>query len=247
MHSIGLIGGLSWESTALYYQIINREVGRRLGKLHSACMTVRSLDFQQISVMQQAQDWDSMATVMRDAARDLAAARARCVLIGSNTMHRLADEVEAEAGVPLLHIADTTAAAILKTSVRTVALLGTRLTMEQPFYVERLARHGIRCITPLFEDRVEINRIIFGELFLGQIRPESRARLVEIIERLRKFGAQGAILGCTELPMLVAEKDSPVPIFDTTQLHALAAVDFALDGALPARPAAAPASMTLAA
>jgi len=239
MHSIGLIGGLSWESTALYYQIINREIGQRLGKLHSACMTIRSLDFQQISVLQQAKDWDGMAVLMRRAARELVAAGAQCVLIGSNTMHRVADEVEAEAGVPLLHIVDTTAAAILKTSVRTAGLLGTRLTMEQPFYAEHLARHGIECITPPYEDRVEVNRIIFDELFLGQIKRESRARLVAIVDRLVKRGAQGIVLGCTELPLIIGTQDSAVPMFDTTQLHAMAAVDYGLDGTLPRRPATA--------
>jgi len=238
MQSIGLIGGLSWESTALYYQVINREVGRRLGKLHSACMTIRSLDFEPISTLQKARDWEAMAGVMRAAARDLVAGGARCILIGSNTMHRVAPEVEAGAGVPLVHIVDATARAILQTSARTVGLLGTRLTMEQDFYTDHLALHGIACVTPLLEDRVEVNRIIFDELFLGAIRPASRARLAAIVSGLVERGAEAVILGCTELPLILRQEDSPVPLHDTTRLHSLAAVDFCLDDRLPPRPAA---------
>jgi aspartate racemase len=238
MQSIGLIGGLSWESTALYYQVINREVSRRLGKLHSACMTIRSLDFEQISTMQKARDWDAMAGVMRAAARDLVASGAQCILIGSNTMHRVAPEIEADTGVPLLHIVDATARAILQTSARTVGLLGTRLTMEQSFYTDHLARHGITCVAPLFEDRMDIDRIIFNELFLGQIKHESRKKLASAIARLVKRGAEAIVLGCTELPLIVRPEDSAVPLFDTTRLHSLAAVDFCLEATLPVRPPA---------
>lgn len=234
LRSIGLIGGLSWESTTLYYQTINREVGRRLGGLRSASITIHSLDFEPISALQKAGDWDAMARLMGRAGRRLADGGAQCVLIGSNTMHRVADAVQAEAGIPLLHIADALAAAVLATPVRTVGLLGTRMTMELPFYVEHLARHGIRCITPDEAQREAVHRIIFGELFLGQVRPESRARLAGIVDDLVQRGAEGMVLGCTELPMILRPEDSPVPLFDTTRLHALAAVDFSLQGVAPA-------------
>lgn len=235
MQSIGLIGGLSWESTALYYQIINREVGRRLGRLHSAKITIHSVDFEQISGLQKAGDWPTMGAILGDAGRDLAAGGAACVLIGSNTMHRVADEVEARSGLPLVHIADATAQAILRTRARTVGLMGTRMTMEQTFYVERLAAHGIDCIVPDEAARAEIHRIIFGELFLGEFKPASRRVLADTMAGLVARGAQGIVLGCTELPLIVRAEDTAVPLFDTTALHALAAVEYSLHGTLPAR------------
>lgn len=240
LRSIGLIGGLSWESTALYYQAINREVGRRLGGLRSAAITVHSLDFEPISALQKAGDWQAMAHLMADAGCRLADGGAQCVLIGSNTMHRVADEVASaihrRAGLPLLHIADTLAAAVLATPVRKVGLMGTRMTMELPFYAAHLARHGIECVVPDEAQRAEIHRIIFGELFLGQVRPQSQAALRRIVDALAARGAEGVVLGCTELPMILRSEDSPVPLFDTTMLHALAAVDFSLTGTLPLAP-----------
>ena len=235
MRPIGLIGGLSWESTTLYYQIINREVGRRLGKLHSAAITIHSLDFERISGLQKAGDWDTMSEIMGSAARDLAAGGVKCVLIGSNTMHRVASTVEQGAGVPLVHIADATAEAILATPARKVGLMGTRMTMEQPFYVDHLAGHGIECIVPDEAQRIEIHRIIFGELFLGEIKPASRRALADIIASLVERGAEGIVLGCTELPLIVTAEDSAVALFDTTTLHALAAVEYSLGGRLPKR------------
>ena len=228
MRTIGLIGGMSWESTALYYEIINREVARRLGGLRSAKISLMSLDFQDIADRQKAGDWDGMADILCRAARGLETAGAQCLLIGTNTMHRLAPQVQSATQVPLLHIADVTADTIIAQGLRKVGLMGTRFTMEQPFYVERLAARGIECIVPAAQERDEIHRIIFEELCRGDFRESSRRALLECIAALNARGAEGVVLGCTELPLLVTQKDSPVPLFDTTALHALAAVDFAL-------------------
>lgn len=228
MKSIGLIGGMSWESTALYYQIINREIGRRLGGLRSARLQLFSLDFEQVVAGQRAGAWDRLAALLADAARCLEDGGADCVLIGTNTMHRVAAQVQAAISVPLLHIADATAAAIRGAGCRRVALLGTRYTMEQPFYVEHLARQGIECTIPDEGDRAEIHRVIFEELCRGDFNAVSRKRLQATIRRLLAAGADGIVLGCTELPLTVSRDDVDAPLFDTTALHALAAVDFAL-------------------
>ena len=231
MKSIGLIGGMSWESTALYYQIINREIGRRLGGLRSARLHLSSLDFEQVVAGQKAGAWDELAALLAAAARSLERAGADCVLIGTNTMHRVADEVQAAVSIPLLHIADVTAAAIRAAGCRRVALLGTRYTMEQPFYVGHLSRHGIECVIPDEIERAEVHRVIFEELCQGDVNRASRKCLQGIIERRVAHGAEGVILGCTELSLTLSKADVDVPLFDTTQLHALAAVDFVLGGA----------------
>ncbi|MEJ5999612.1 aspartate/glutamate racemase family protein [Paucibacter soli] len=228
MKSIGLIGGMSWESTALYYQIINREVARRLGGLHSARLHLQSLDFQQVVARQQSGAWAELSGMLASAGQALQHSGADCVLIGTNTMHRVAPEVQAQLQVPLLHIADATAAAIKAAGCRRVALLGTRYTMEQPFYTEHLARHGIACLVPEEAERAEVHRIIFDELCQGHCLESSRQTLKAIIAGLAAQGAEGAILGCTELPLLLQAADVALPLFDTTRLHALAAVDFAL-------------------
>ncbi len=228
MKTIGLIGGMSWESTALYYQIINREVARRRGGLSSARLNLLSLDFQDIAQRQRAGDWDGMATILCDAAQRLAHSGAECLLIGTNTMHLLAPQVQACTSVPLIHIADVTAAAIRAQGLSSVALTGTRFTMEQPFYVERLAQQGVHCVLPDAAQRLEIHRIIFEELCCGTVKPASRAWFIGCMAELQARGAQGVVLGCTELPMLVQPEDSTLPTFDTTTLHALAAVDFSL-------------------
>jgi aspartate racemase len=230
MKTIGLIGGMSWESTTLYYQTINREVQRRLGGLHSAPFHLISLDFEDIASRQRQQDWDGMGRILADAARRLEEGGADCVLIGTNTMHRIAPEVQAAIGVPLLHIAEVTAQAILAQGLGKVGLLGTRFTMEQPFYVEHLAARGIECLVPDELARAEVHRIIFEELCKGQFNDGSRRALQEICAELASRGAQGMVLGCTELPLILGSADVPQPIFDTTALHALAAVDFALAG-----------------
>ena len=229
MKTIGLIGGMSWESTALYYQIINREIGRRLGGLRSARLQLASLDFEQVVAGQKAGAWDSLASMLASAARGLEACGADCVLIGTNTMHRVADTVRAAVSIPLLHIADATAAAIRHRGARKVALLGTRYTMEQPFYAAHLARVGIDCVIPDETDRDEVHRVIFDELCKGHVDPASRRRLQSIVQRQTGRGAHGVVLGCTELTMILSQADVALPLFDTTRLHALAAVDFALD------------------
>lgn len=228
MKTLGLIGGMSWESTTLYYQIINREVARRRGGLSSARLNLVSLDFEDIAQRQRAGDWDGMAAILGDAARGLCASGAQCVLIGTNTMHLIAPQVQAAVDVPLIHIADVTADAIRAQGLHTVGLLGTRFTMEQPFYVDRLAERGVRCVVPDEAQRAEVHRIIFEELCRGEVSEASRAWLVQCMADLQARGAQGVVLGCTELPLIVRPQDSVLPTFDTTALHALAAVDFSL-------------------
>ena len=228
MKTIGLIGGMSWESTTLYYQIINREVARRRGGLSSARLNMVSLDFQDIAQRQREGDWAGMAGILAGAAKHLQATGAECVLIGTNTMHKVAPEVQAATGVPLLHIADVTADAIIRAGLGTVGLMGTRFTMEQPFYVERLAERGITCVVPTEAQRAEIHRIIFEELCQGRVLDASRQWLQTCMADLQARGAQGVVLGCTELPLILRPGDSALPMFDTTALHAMAAVEFAL-------------------
>ena len=228
MKTIGLIGGMSWESTALYYQIINRQVGKRLGKLHSAPIHLISLDFEAIASRQRLADWDGMGRILVDAARELERGGADCVLICTNTMHKLAPVVQAAIDVPLLHIADATAQAVLAEGLGRVGLLGTRFTMEQPFYRSHLENEGLACVVPPEPERGEVHRIIFEELCKGQVHDASRRTLQKICSGLGDQGAQAIVLGCTELPLILSVHDLPLPVFDTTTLHALAAVDFAL-------------------
>jgi aspartate racemase len=229
LKNIGLIGGMSWESTALYYEIINREVASQRGGLRSAPMSIASLDFHEIAERQKAGDWAGMALILGDAALQLQAAGADCILIGTNTMHKIAPEVQARIEVPLLHIADITAKALVAAGLTKVGLTGTRFTMEEAFYKERLAEHGIECVIPTPEERDEIHRIIFSELCQGVIDAGSKTRFLQCLASLEQRGAQGVILGCTELPLLVDQSDTSLPLFDTTRLHALAAVSFALN------------------
>ena len=228
MKNIGLIGGMSWESSALYYEIINREVARRRGGLRSAPMQIASLDFHEIAERQKSGDWAGMAQILGDAAAGLEASGADCILIGTNTMHKIAPVVQARVKVPLLHIVDVTARAILDAGLSKVGLTGTRFTMEEAFYKERLASFGIECVIPSQEEREDIHRIIFSELCQGVIDAESKTVMLDAIDALAQRGAQGVILGCTEIPMLVGQADTSLPLFDTTRLHALAAVEFAL-------------------
>lgn len=233
MKRIGLLGGMSWESSALYYELINEEVARRLGGVHSADCVMISVDFGEVRVMQQEDRWeDAGALLAREAAR-LEAAGADCVVVCTNTMHKVADAITASVGIPLLHIAEVAAGAVVAAGVTEIGLLGTRFTMEEDFYRSVLERHGLRVHVPDAEARDRIDRIIFDELVLGDIREESRADLVGVIGELTAAGAQGAILGCTELELLVRPEDTALPLFPTTSLHAHAAVDFALaDGAV---------------
>ncbi|MCJ2179832.1 aspartate/glutamate racemase family protein [Novosphingobium album (ex Hu et al. 2023)] len=230
MKTIGLIGGMSWESSAEYYRIINQAVRARLGPEASAQCLLWSFDFAEIAALQRAGDWQALTRKMIDAARRLEAGGADMLLICTNTMHRMASEVQDAVPLPLLHIADATGAAIAERQLDRVALLGTAFTMEQPFYRERLReRFGLDVLVPDETDRATVHRIIYEELIAGRIEPASRQAYREVIARLVERGAQGAILGCTEIPLLVSDEDAAVPLFDTTRLHAEAAVAAALD------------------
>ncbi len=229
MKTIGLIGGMTWHSTIDYYRLINAGVHERLGGSHSAELLLLSIDFEPVEEMQGRGDWAGMGRRMGEWAKRLEAAGAEGLVICTNTMHRLAGDVQKAIGIPLIHIADATAVAVKKAGLHTVGLLGTRYTMELDFYRGRLEKaHGLKVLIPEEPGRAAVHDIIYRELAFGNVREESRRAYVGIIEDLKKRGAQGVILGCTEIPLLVKEKDSPVPVFDTTALHAAAAVDFAL-------------------
>ncbi|MGW3489953.1 aspartate/glutamate racemase family protein [Streptomyces sp. NPDC001054] len=224
MKTIGLIGGMSWESTAEYYRLLNEGVRERLGGLHSAKCVLYSVDFAEIERLQVAGLWEEAGQVLADAARSLRAAGADLLLICTNTMHKVAGQVEAAVDVPLLHLADATASAVRTAGLRRVGLLGTAFTMEQDFYRDRVAGHGLEVLVPGADDRALVHRVIYEELCLGIIREESRAAYGEVIGRLVAAGAEGVILGCTEIELLVSAEHSPVPVFPTTRLHAAAAV-----------------------
>ncbi len=229
MKTIGMIGGLSWESSAEYYRIINQGIRARLGGVHSAQSLMFSFDFGEIEALQHAGRWDDATARMIDAARRLERGGADFLLICSNTMHRMAAQVEAAVSIPLLHIADQTAAQIQAQGYRSIGLLGTRYTMEQSFYKGRLVENfGLGVLVPDDEGRALVNRVIYDELIVGDIKPESRAGYVRVIEAFQQAGAQAVILGCTEIGLLIKPEDSPLPVFDTTFIHAQAAIDLAL-------------------
>ncbi len=227
MKTIGLIGGMSWESSAHYYRIINEETGSRLGGLHSAPVIMHSVDFAPIAEMQAAGEWDKAGAVLNRAARGLVNAGAGIIGLATNTMHVVADAVTAGIDAPFVHIADPTAEALLADGYDTIGLLGTRFTMEMGFYKDRLAERGLTALIPEV-DRTNLNGIIYEELCRGIIREESRRIYVTAIERLAARGAQAVILGCTEISMLIDDSVSPLPTFDTTDLHARALVTAAL-------------------
>lgn len=229
MKTIGLIGGMSWESTIPYYRQINETVKARLGGLHSAKIILYSVDFQKIAQLQQAGDWDAAGEVLASAAGALETAGAELLLICANTMHRVAPAVKAATSIPLLHVADVTASVIKQAGHSRVGLIGTRFTMEQPFYREHLQQHGLEVLVPDAADQNIIHRIIFEELCLGVVRDESRQIYRTIMKQLVEQGAQAIILGCTEIAMLVSQADSSVPLFDTTGIHARAAAELALE------------------
>ncbi|WP_416418283.1 aspartate/glutamate racemase family protein [Paenarthrobacter aromaticivorans] len=228
MKRIGLLGGMSWESSALYYSLINEEVRERLGGLHSASCIMSSVDFADIERFQHHGDWAAAGQLLADEARRLESAGAEILVLCTNTMHKVADAIEAAISIPFLHLADVTAKAVLASGINTVGLLGTRFTMEESFHIQRLASHGLTVITPDAEDRAAVNAVIYDELVLGQILPESRRRYQDIIDRLGQKGAQGIILGCTEIELLIRPEDTPLAVFATTRLHAHAAVTTAL-------------------
>lgn len=228
MRTIGLIGGMSWESTAEYYRILNERTRERLGGLHSARCVLHSLDFAEIEQLQVQGRWAEAGEILAAAARSLEAAGADLLLICTNTMHKVADSVEAAVSVPLLHLADATAAAVRAAGLRRVGLLGTAFTMEQDFYRGRLAAGGLDVRVPDSEGRALVHRVIYEELCLGVVRDASRAAYRRVVEDLVAEGAEGVILGCTEIELLIGPEDSPVPVFPTARLHAEAAVDAAL-------------------
>ncbi|MER8184785.1 aspartate/glutamate racemase family protein [Kitasatospora sp. NPDC094015] len=230
MKTIGLLGGMSWESTAEYYRLLNTLTRERLGGLHSAKCVLYSVDFAEIERLQVAGRWEEAGEVLAAAAGSLEAAGAELLLICTNTMHKVADQVAAAVGVPLLHLADTTAEAVLAAGPAKVGLLGTAFTMEQDFYRDRLAGHGLEVLVPDAAGRAEVHRVIYQELCLGIVREESRAAYRQVIADLVAAGAQGIVLGCTEIELLIGPEHSPVPVFATTRLHARAAVERALAG-----------------
>jgi aspartate racemase len=229
MKTIGLIGGMSWESTVPYYRIVNETVRARLGGLHSARIVLYSVDFHEVERLQHAGDWDEAGRLLARAARSLAMAGADFLVLCTNTMHKVAAAIEAAVPVPLLHIADPTAVAVKAAGCTKVGLLGTRFTMEEDFYSERLRRnHGLDVLVPDREDRELIHRVIYDELCLGKVLPDSRAQYRRIMARLVERGAQAIILGCTEISLLVGDDDATVPLFDTTRIHAASAALHAL-------------------
>lgn len=229
MKTIGLIGGMSWESTAHYYSLINTGIKQKLGGLHSARILLYSLDFDPIEALQAKGEWEQLGAVMIDAARRLETAGADFLLICTNTMHKLAQEVIESVDIPLLHIADATAARLIKDNIETVGLLGTAYTMEQPFYKQRLIRqYGLKVLIPPEPDRERVHRIIYDELCQGDIRGSSKKEYIDIADRLKDSGAQAVILGCTEIGMLLKPGDIDIPLYDTTRIHAAAAVETAL-------------------
>jgi aspartate racemase len=231
LKTIGLLGGMSWESTLPYYRTINRVVGGRLGGLHSARLVLYSVDFHDIERLQHADQWDEAGEILGTAGRALARAGADFLVLATNTMHRVAPAVEAAAGLPLLHIADPTAQRVRAAGLRRVGLLATRFTMEQEFYRGRLeSRHGLEVLVPSPADREAVHRIIYDELCLGRVLEASRARYQAVIASLRREGAEAVILGCTEIGLLLRPGDADLPMFDTTEIHAEAAAEHALAG-----------------
>ncbi|MFJ8518772.1 aspartate/glutamate racemase family protein [Lysinibacillus xylanilyticus] len=228
MKTIGMIGGMSWESSAEYYRLMNEEVKQQLGGLHSAKCILYSVDFQEIEHYQAKGEWSKAGQVLAEAAQSLESAGAEFIVICTNTMHKVIDIITEKITIPILHIADATANQIEKASLQKVALLGTKYTMEQDFYRARVEGFGIEVLVPLAEERTEVNRIIYEELCLGKIEQTSKDHYLQVIENLVQLGAQGIILGCTEIGLLIKQEDVNVPVFDTTLLHAQAAVNMAI-------------------
>lgn len=229
MKTIGLLGGMSWESTALYYRSINEGVKAALGGLHSAKICLYSVNFDEIEKLQHQGKWDDTAAILANAAKSVEAGGADFLLICTNTMHKVASEIEAEISIPILHIADATANRLLADGVKKVGLLGTRFTMEQDFYKSRLTeKFGIEVIVPEGDDRTLVHDIIYNELCLGEIKNPSRSQYLSIVDKLHEQGAEAVIMGCTEITLLMNQKDTTVPLYDTTEIHAEEAIALAL-------------------
>ena len=230
MKTIGLLGGMSWESSIEYYRIINQETKRKLGDLHSAKSLMYSVDFAEIEALQHKGDWVELTKQMIKAAQNIENGGADFLVICTNTMHKMADKMQSKLKIPIFHIADATANTIKKAGINKIALLGTKFTMEEDFYKGRLiAKHGLDVIIPSLEDRNIIHQIIYDELVIGKISSESKEKYLAIINKLKTQGAEGIILGCTEIGLLIKQADSELPVFDTTLIHALAAVEYALE------------------
>ncbi|HTX87772.1 MAG TPA: aspartate/glutamate racemase family protein [Bacteroidales bacterium] len=229
MKTIGLIGGISWQSTQDYYRIINESIAQRTDNRHAGRILIDSLDFGEIGGFLRAQDLDGLASTLLASAKKLETAGADMVLICANTMHFLADRVQQGIGIPLVHIIDETIRKIREKGLTCVGLLGTRYTMEKDFYKDRLRQNGIAALVPGGEDMAFIDQVIFRELFRHYVNPESKSRMLQIIDSLAVSGAQGIILGCTEIPIMIRQEDCKFPVFDTTEIHAMAAVERALD------------------
>ena len=229
MRTIGLLGGMSWESSAEYYRLLNEGVRERLGGLHSARLVLASVDFAEVEQLQVTGAWDEAGDLLAARAAGLEAAGADLLLICTNTMHKVADQVQAAIGIPLLHLADATAAAVQRAGMTRVGLLGTAFTMEQAFYRDRLASHGIEVLVPDEPGRAVVHRVIYDELCQGVVREESRAAYQDVVAGLTERGAQGIVLGCTEIELLIGPEHVDVPLFPTTRLHVEAALEAALD------------------
>jgi len=226
--TIGLIGGMSWESTQTYYRLINQKVREQLGGLHSARLVLYSVDFAEIEALQHRDDWQATADILASAGQALASAGADFLVLCTNTMHKVAPAIEKEVGIPLLHVADATAGVLKGDGITRVGLLGTRFTMEQAFYVDRLRDHGIEVLVPEVAQRERIHSVIYSELCQGVVNARSKADYLEIVSSLAGRGAQGVILGCTEIGLLIQAADTDVPLYDTTEIHAEQAVQHAL-------------------
>ncbi|MES2004514.1 MAG: aspartate/glutamate racemase family protein [Bacteroidota bacterium] len=229
MKTIGLVGGISWLSTAEYYKYLNLLVNERLGGVNAAKVIIYSINFQEIKTLTEADDWDGIAAIVCHAAKELEKAGADCLLVGANTMHKIADTIQASVGIPMLHVAVVTAEAIKRKKLKTVALLGTKYVMQEAFYRDRLTEEGITVIIPEQADIDYINHVIYNEFGKGIFTEETKTRFLAIIAKLKSQGAEGVIFGCTEIPILIKEAESPIPVFDTTLIHATSAVDFALE------------------
>ena len=229
MKTIGLLGGMSWESTASYYRVLNEGIKSAIGGFHSARIAMVSVDFDEIEKLQHAGSWEQMAQLLAAAAKSVEAAGADFLLICTNTMHKVAPQIERAISIPLLHIADATAEQLIRDRIKCVGLLGTRFTMEQDFYKRRLTeKFGIEVVIPDIEDRKLVHEVIYDELCMGTIEDSSRSSYLKIIDRLKQQGAAAVILGCTEIALLVQQDHTPVPLYDTTEIHAQHAIRYAL-------------------
>jgi len=228
MKTIGLLGGMSWESTQVYYRLLNEQVRARLGGLHSARVILHSVDFAEIEALQRRDDWPAMTELLTAAARAVESAGAECLVICTNTMHKIAPEVARAIDIPLLHIADATAAALRRDNISRVGLLGTRFTMEQAFFSDRLAGFGIEVLVPAAPQRELVHRVIYEELCQGAVNPDSRRAYLQVIDELASRGAEAVILGCTEIGLLLQPEDTNIRLYDTTEIHASQAVAYAL-------------------